>query len=108
MDSKTRKERRRRKEIIVWIMTIEEVIDRAVQFKQSIEIEYCSRNGKIFSCEISKITYSRFYGGAYIHAYCTGWGVNRTFKVSRILKVNGHSFSRIYWDQIGDVFKKIY
>jgi hypothetical protein len=31
----------------------------------------------------------------------------RTFKISRILKVNGHSFSRIFWDQIGDNFNVI-
>ena len=89
-------------------MTIEEVIDRVVQSNQSVEIEYCTRNGKIFSCEISKIMYSPYYGGAYIQAYCSDWGVDRTFKVSRILKVNGHSFSRIFWNQIGDDFKKIY
>ena len=89
-------------------MTIEEVIDRAVQTNQSVEIEYCTRKGKVFSCEISKIAYSPYYGGAYIQAYCSDWGVDRTFKVSRILKVNGHSFSRIFWNQIGDDFKKIY
>ena len=89
-------------------MTIEEVIGRAVQSNQSVEIEYCTRNGKVFSCEISKIMYSPYYGGAYIQAYCSDWGVDRTFKVSRILKVNGHSFSRIFWNQIGDDFKKIY
>ena len=88
-------------------MTIEEVIYRAVQSNQSVEIEYCTRNGKIFSCEISKIMYSPYYGGAYIQAYCSDWGVDRTFKVSRILKVNGHSFSRIFWNQIGDHFKVI-
>ena len=89
-------------------MTIEEVIERAVLLNQSVEIEYCTRTGKVFSCEINKIIYSPHYGGAYIQAYCLDWGVDRTFKVSRILKVNGHSFSRIFWDQIGDDFKKIY
>ena len=31
----------------------------------------------------------------------------RTFKISRIMKVNGHAFSRIFWNQIGDVFNRI-
>ena len=38
----------------------------------------------------------------------TDMGEDRTFKVSRILSVNGHSFSRIFWQQIGDDFKRIY
>ena len=33
-------------------MTIEEVIDRAVIMKETIEIENCTRNGKVFTCEI--------------------------------------------------------
>lgn len=41
-------------------------------------------------------------------AYRTDMGEDRTFKVSRILSVNGHSFSRIFWQQIGDEFKRIY
>jgi hypothetical protein len=40
-------------------------------------------------------------------AYRTDICEDRTFKVSRILKVNGHSFSRIFWNQIGDNFNRI-
>lgn len=89
-------------------MSIEDVIDRAVQLNQSIEIEYCTRNGKLFTCQISNIEYSRYYGGLYIHAYRLDLKADRTFKISRILSVNGHSFSRIYWNQIGDDFKRLY
>ena len=97
-------------------MSIEEVIDRAVQLNQSIEIEYCTRNGRVFKCQISNIEYSRYYGGLYIryygglyiHAYRLDLKADRTFKISRILSVNGHSFSRIYWNQIGDDFKRLY
>ena len=89
-------------------MTIEEVIDRAVQFRQTINIEYCTRRGKVFTCEITNIGYSNYYGGGYIVAYRTDMGEDRTFKVSRILSVNGHSFSRIFWQQIGNDFKRIY
>lgn len=89
-------------------MTIEEVIDRAVQFRQTINIEYCTRSGNVFTCEITNIGYSNYYGGGYIVAYRTDMGEDRTFKVSRILSVNGHSFSRIFWKQIGDDFKRIY
>lgn len=88
-------------------MAIEEVIDRAVMLRQTIEIEYCTRSGKVFSCEISNIVYSQYYGGGYIQAYREDMGEDRTFKVSRIMKVNGHSFTRIYWNQIGDNFNRI-
>ena len=76
--------------------------------QQTIEIEYCTRSGHIFTCEITDISYSRYYGGGYIVAFRTDMGEDRTFKVSRILSVNGHSFSRIYWNQIGSDFKRIY
>ena len=89
-------------------MTIEEVIDRAVQVRQTINIEYCTRSGKVFTCDITNIGYSQYYGGGYIVAYRTDIGEDRTFKVSRILSVNGHPFSRIFWQQIGDDFKRIY
>lgn len=88
-------------------MTIEEVIDRAVILKETIEIEYCTRNGKVFTCEITNIGYSNCYGGGYIVAYRTDMCEDRTFKISRILKVNGHCFSRIFWNQIGDNFNRI-
>lgn len=88
-------------------MAIEEVIDRAVMLRQTIEIEYCTRSGNIFTCKISDIIYSKYYGGGYIQAYRTDTGEERTFKVSRIIKVNGHSFSRIFWNQIGDNFNRI-
>ena len=89
-------------------MSLEEVIDRAVISQQALEIEYCTRNGKVFTCEITNIGYSNYYGGGYIVAYRMDMGEDRTFKVSRILSVNGHSFSRIFWQQIGDDFKRIY
>ena len=88
-------------------MCIEEVIDRAVMLKETIEIEYCTRSGSVFTCCISDIMYSPYYGGMYIHAYRLDIGEERTFKISRIMKVNGHAFSRIFWNQIGDVFNRI-
>ena len=89
-------------------MSIEEFIDRAIVSRQTIEIEYCTRNGYIFTCEITNIGYSNYYGGGYIVAYRTDMGEDRIFKVSRILSVNGHAFSRIFWNQIGDTFKRLY
>ena len=89
-------------------MCIEEVLDRAIYSRQTIEIEYCTRNGRVFSCKITNIGYSNYYGGGYIVAYRTDMREDRTFKVSRILSVNGHSFSRIFWQQIGDEFKRIF
>jgi predicted DNA-binding transcriptional regulator YafY len=88
-------------------MAIEEVIDRAVLLRQTIEIEYCTRSGSVFTCKISDIVYSQYYGGGYIQAYREDMGEDRTFKVSRIMKVNGHSFTRIFWYQLGDNFYRI-
>lgn len=88
-------------------MAIEEVSDRAVLLRQTIEIEYCTRSGSVFTCKISDIVYSQYYGGGYIQAYREDMGEDRTFKVSRIMKVNGHSFTRIFWYQLGDNFYRI-
>ena len=88
-------------------MSIEEVINRAVQLGQTIEMEYCTRAGKGFTCKISDIRYSQYYGGEYIEAYRLDIQEDRTFKISRIMKVNGHAFSRIFWNQIGDNFNWI-
>lgn len=88
-------------------MAIEEVIDRAVQLRQTIEIEYRTRRGSVFTCEISDIVYSHYYGGGYIQAYCRDLDEERTFKICRIQKVNGHCFSRLYWNQINDEFRRV-
>ena len=88
-------------------MTIEEVIDRAVMMQQTIEIEYCTRSGFVFRCRISDIRYSSYMDGGYIEAFREDMKQERTFKISRIMKVNGHSFSRIFWNQIGGHFKVI-
>ena len=64
-------------------MTIEEVIDRAIMSRQTIEIEYCTRNERVFTCTITDIRYSRDYVGGYIQAYRTDMGEDRIFKVSR-------------------------
>lgn len=88
-------------------MAIEEVIERAVMMGETIEIEYCTRSGHVFTCIISDIVYSNYYGGGYIQAIRQDIDEVRTFKVSRILKVNGHSFSRIFWNQIGENFNRI-
>ena len=88
-------------------MAIEEVIDKAISFRQTIEIEYITRSGSLFLCYISDIRYSSYRDGGYIEAFREDMEVEQTFKISRIMKVNGHSFSRIFWNQIGDNFKVI-
>lgn len=88
-------------------MTIEEVIDRAVMLRETIEIEYCTRSGSVFTCKISDIVYSQYYGGGYILAFREDLGEERTFKISRIQKVNGRSFTKIFWYQLGDNFNRI-
>ena len=82
-------------------------VEKAVLGALMIEIEYSTRSGSVFTCRISDIVYSQYYGGGYIQAYREDLGEERTFKVSRIMKVNGHSFTRIYWNQIGDNFNRI-
>lgn len=77
-------------------MSIEEIINRAIAFQQTIEIEYCTRAGNVFTCKISNIEYSQYYGGEYIQAFRLDMQEDRTFKISRIMKVDGHSFSRIF------------
>ena len=89
-------------------MAIEEVIDRAIRLKDSIVIEYCTRSGMIITCRISNIDYSNYNGGGYIQAYREDIEADRTFKICRILKVNGHAFRHVFWRQIGDDFKRIY
>ena len=88
-------------------MTIEEVIDRAIILGRTIEIEYCTRSGSVFRCRISDIRYSSYKHGGYIEAFREDMKLEQIFKISRILKVNGHSFSRIFWNQIGDNFNVI-
>lgn len=88
-------------------MAIEEVIDRAVMLRETIEIEYCTRSGSVFTCKISDIVYSQYYGGGYILAFREDLGEERTFKISRIQKVNGRSFTKIFWYQLGDNFNRI-
>ena len=88
-------------------MTIEEVIHRAVVMRLTIEIEYITRSGSQFRCCISDIRYSSYRDGGYIEAFREDMNVWRIFKISRILKVNGHSFTRIFWNQIGDNFNRI-
>ena len=88
-------------------MTIEEVIDKVVMLRQTIEIEYCTRSGSVFTCKISDVVYSQYYGGGYIQAYREDLGEERTFKISRIQKVNGRSFTKIFWYHLGDNFTRI-
>ena len=88
-------------------MTIEEIIHRAVVLRETIKIEYCTRKGTVITCHINNIEYSRKYGAMYIEAFCLNVEEDRTFKISRIMKVNDHSFSRIFLNQIGDNFNRI-
>ena len=88
-------------------MAIEEIIHRAVVLREIIKIEYCTRKGTVITCHINNIEYSRKYGAMYIEAFCLNVEEDRTFKISRIMKVNDHSFSRIFRNQIGDNFNRI-
>ena len=56
----------------------------------------------------SSLSDSSYFGGGYILAYREDIKADRTFKIGRILKVNGHAFRHVFWRQIGDDFKRIY
>ncbi len=86
-------------------MTIEEVVDRTVQLQEKIEIDYCTRSGRELTCLLTNVRYSPTYGGLYIEAFCINWGTTRTFKVSRIQRINGHSYNCIPWKAVGNEYK---
>ena len=64
-----------------------------------------TRSGRELSCRLTDVQYSNYYGGQYIEAFCTNWGTTRTFKISRIQRVNGHGYNRIDWKSIGNEYK---
>ena len=74
-------------------MTIREYIIKSIRENKDITIKYRKYNGEISTRRISNIEFSDEYGDAYIKAYCHLRGENRTFKISRIIEVDGISNS---------------
>lgn len=70
-------------------MTVKEYIDQAIKEGKSVTISYVKYGGELSTRKISDIKYSEEFGPDYICAYCHMREEDRTFKISRIQKVDG-------------------
>lgn len=70
-------------------MTVKEYITKAIQENKSITIKYRKFDGSISTRRLSNVEYSDEFGDDYIQAYCHLRNENRTFKISRIIEVDG-------------------
>lgn len=70
-------------------MGIREYIDNAIKSKKSVTIKYIKYAGEYSERKISNIQYSDEFGPDYIQAFCHKRQENRTFKICRILSVDG-------------------
>ncbi len=78
-------------------MDIKEYLDKAIKENKTITIKYKKYDGTVSSRTLSDLDYSDEYGSGYIQAYCHLRQENRTFKISRIMEVDGIStFSNTY------------
>lgn len=66
-------------------VTIIDLINRAMQDKLFLEIEYANNSYEKSTRVISEINPNNEYGAGYISAYCHMREENRTFKISRII-----------------------
>ena len=73
-------------------------LEQAMNEGSTIEIDYEKYDGEQSHRSISNIQYSDEYGDDYISAFCHLRGEDRTFKIDRILKINGVSYSNDYID----------
>lgn len=73
-------------------MTIREYLDRAIAEGRTIEIEYVKYDGTYSTRKVSNLSYSDEFGSDYIAGHCHLRDADRTFKISRIRKIDGKSF----------------
>lgn len=73
-------------------MTIREYLNQAIKEGRTIKIEYVKDNGEHSIREVSNLSYSEEFGNDYIDGYCHLRDEYRTFKISRIRKIDGKSF----------------
>lgn len=76
-------------------MTIREYIEQAIAENRAIEIEYVKYDGTGSKRQVSDLSYSDEYGDDYIVGFCHLRNEYRTFKISRIRKIDGKSFHTI-------------
>lgn len=60
------------------------IINRAIQDKLTIEIDYINRKGEKSTRILSDVSHNKQYGNGYISAYCHLKEEERTFKISNI------------------------
>ena len=70
-------------------MKIKEYIDEAIRTKKTVTIKYIKYGGEYSERRISNIEYSDEFGDEYIQAFCHTRNENRTFKISRIVSIDG-------------------
>lgn len=70
-------------------MGIREYIDEAIRTGKTVTIRYIKYGGEYSVRQISDIQYSGEFGDDYIQAFCHKRQENRTFKISRIISVDG-------------------
>lgn len=77
------------------MLTREQYIKDAIQSGSELVIRYKAKRKKVSKRVISKISMTTFRGrNGYISAYCHMSHKDRTFKISRILSINGQWFLR--------------
>ena len=72
-------------------MNAKNYITKAIQDKRSITIKYRKYDGSVSTRKLSDIDFSDEYGDRYIKAFCHLRNENRTFKISRIIEIDGVS-----------------
>ena len=70
-------------------MGIREYLDDAIRTGKTVTIKYIKYEGEYSVRQISDIQYSDEFGPDYIKAFCHKRQENRTFKISRIISVDG-------------------
>ena len=79
-------------------MTVREYLDQAIAEGRTIEIEYVKYDGTYSKRKVSNLSYSDEFGSDYIAGHCHLRDADRTFKISRIRKIDGKSFSTMSGD----------
>lgn len=70
-------------------MKFDEYLESAIKAKKSVTIRYVKYGGEYSERKISDIQHSSEFGVGYISAYCHKRQDNRTFKIDRIVSIDG-------------------
>lgn len=70
-------------------MNFDEYLESAIKAKKSVTIQYVKYGGEYSERKISDIQHSSEFGVGHISAYCHKRQDNRTFKIDRIVSIDG-------------------